>query len=156
MINHNGSLYFSNKFPNRLEWVRSRIDMIKTGNILVVKTSTWENQTQWANKLSMEKKAELPIQLVTGRMMMMTIMTMMIDREWKESLINTDKNQKKKILQNTCWWLDSIYSQLFVSWGVPCFSPPIHVVVGTILRKRTKKEKRRGHVLHGAVVYALH
>lgn len=29
--------------------------MIKTGNILVVKTSTWENQTQWANKLSMEK-----------------------------------------------------------------------------------------------------
>lgn len=31
--------------------------MIKRGNILVVKrkTSTWENKTQWANKLSMEK-----------------------------------------------------------------------------------------------------
>lgn len=29
--------------------------MIKTGNTLVVKTSTWENKTQWANKLNRKK-----------------------------------------------------------------------------------------------------
>lgn len=73
---------------SRISFQQTRVSEVKNrhdqnGEYPRCKTSTWENKTQWANKLSMEKKAELPVQLVTGRMMMMmmTIMTMMIDRE---------------------------------------------------------------------------
>lgn len=114
----------------------------KTGNILVVKQAYRKNQTQWANKLN-GKKAELPIQLVTGWMMMiMTTMTM--DRERKSN--NTDKNQKRKKSYKTLIGDLTQYTRDCLFPGEsPVFHPPppIHVVVGPILRKRTKKEKKR-------------
>lgn len=82
----------------------------------------------------MEKKAELPIQLVTGRIMTTTMMMM------DESLINTDKNQKKShktlVGDLTQYTRDCLFPG-----ESPVFLPSIHVVVGPILRKRTKKEK---------------
>lgn len=70
------------------------------------------------------KKAELPIQLVTGRMMMMmTIMTMMIDRERKESLKKTDKN-KRKSYKTLVGNLTQYTRDCLFPGESPVFSPP--------------------------------
>lgn len=77
--------------------------------------------------------------------------------EKKKSLNNTDKNQKKSY-KTLIGDLTQYTRDCLFPGESPVFLPPIHVVVGPNSPKKNKKRKkeRKGHVLHGAVVYALH
>lgn len=88
------------------------------------------------------KKAELPIQLVTGWIMTTTMM-MMIDREWeKESLNNTDKNQKKNPTKHLLvTWLNILTTVCFL--GSPLFFPPHPCGSRSNSPKKNKKRKKK-------------